>query len=160
MNRVSWSCKRIDGDRVSYPSWSMDRTDILQVEKKKQLLASLSSYNYQFKFKQACRKRYGTTCSWLFHNKEFNDWLNDDESSLFWCHGIRECFFWHLALGLCVGMVIYISRLGENCSHVCRFPPCSIVYRLIPAQRKYYWCLVDSQTGKVPFRRLLFLSTR
>ncbi|KAL2221474.1 hypothetical protein M432DRAFT_587466 [Thermoascus aurantiacus ATCC 26904] len=59
-----------------------------QMEKRERLLASLSSYNYKFSFKQACRKRYGTTCSWITHNKEFNDWLNDSGSSLFWCHGI------------------------------------------------------------------------
>lgn len=59
-------------------------------KKKERLLKSLSSYDYKTAFKQACRKRYGTTCSWFCQSHEFKDWLVDTQSSSFWCYGIRE----------------------------------------------------------------------
>ncbi|KAH0551737.1 hypothetical protein GP486_007045, partial [Trichoglossum hirsutum] len=59
-------------------------------KRRKDLLETLSSYNYKTAFKQARGKRYGATCSWLARTSEFKGWLGDTQSSLFWCHGIRD----------------------------------------------------------------------
>jgi hypothetical protein len=63
---------------------------VLSGKKRARLLKALSSYDYKTAFKQASRKRYGTTSSWLGQTGEFKDWLDDTQSSLFWCYGIRE----------------------------------------------------------------------
>ena len=48
----------------------------------------VSSYDYLAAFKQARKKRHGTTSLWLSQTDEYRDWLGDSQSSLFWCSGI------------------------------------------------------------------------
>ncbi len=58
--------------------------------RREQLLNSLSTYNYMAPFKQARKARHGSTTTWLSETSEFQNWLNQAESSLFWCSGIRK----------------------------------------------------------------------
>ena len=58
--------------------------------KRERLLSSLSTYNHMAPFKQARKARHGSTTAWLSDTQEFQDWLNEAESSLFWCSGIRK----------------------------------------------------------------------
>ncbi|KAI9764860.1 MAG: hypothetical protein M1840_008006 [Geoglossum simile] len=69
-------------------NWRLQASERKSRKKKERLLKSLSSYDYKMAFKQACRKRYGTTCSWFLQSHEFRDWLADARSSVFWCYGI------------------------------------------------------------------------
>ncbi|KAI9770818.1 MAG: hypothetical protein M1839_003044 [Geoglossum umbratile] len=75
-----------DGDEAY--NWRLQASERKSRKKKECLLRSLSSYDYKTALKQACRKRYGTTCSWFCQTHEFKDWLADTQSSSFWCYGI------------------------------------------------------------------------
>jgi len=92
MKHATGDYKPVNGSQVgsAYHMYCGCCANHVSGAKKERLLNSLSSYDYKTAFKQARRKRYGATCSWLAQTGEFKDWLGDTQSSLFWCYGIRE----------------------------------------------------------------------
>lgn len=122
------------------------------------MLASISSYNYRFKFRQACRKRYGTSVHGSLIIK------NSMTGSMMMKHPYSGAM---VSVSTSFILIFGLRRRNANLYQPARGKTvltyvdprrAQIVYRLIPSQRKHYWCLVESQTGKVPVRRLLFLS--
>ncbi|TFB02951.1 Ankyrin repeat domain-containing protein 50 [Trichoderma ghanense] len=57
------------------------------MERRQQLLDSLSTHDYVTPLKQSRRKRYSGTLEWLFKTREFDRWLNDSECPFLWCSG-------------------------------------------------------------------------
>ncbi|KAK4118223.1 hypothetical protein N657DRAFT_405117 [Parathielavia appendiculata] len=55
-------------------------------ERKRQLLDSLSSYDYLPPFKRACKERHCNTAQWIFETAEFRGW-KDGISPWIWCSG-------------------------------------------------------------------------
>ena len=56
--------------------------------RKRQLLDSLSLYDYISPFKRARKKRFGSTGCWLISTTEYQKWLGEQGLSVFWLSGI------------------------------------------------------------------------
>ncbi|KAI9770983.1 MAG: hypothetical protein M1840_002687 [Geoglossum simile] len=83
-----WRAKLDRDEALNWRIQANERQSSGFQERRRSLLNTLSSYDYKTAFKQARRKRYSTTCSWLVQTDEFKGWLGDIQSSLFWCYGI------------------------------------------------------------------------
>ncbi|KAK1750001.1 ankyrin repeat-containing domain protein, partial [Echria macrotheca] len=56
-------------------------------ERRRQLLDSLSSYEYLPPFKRACKARHCGTAQWVFQTDEFQRWKAGARSPWIWCSG-------------------------------------------------------------------------
>ena len=55
---------------------------------KQKLLDALSTYDYLGPLRRERKKRYGRTGLWLSECREYQSWLHDDKSGVFWLSGI------------------------------------------------------------------------
>lgn len=76
--------------RDTYLSWFSLWLWPISVKRRRELLHGLSDYDYKRTFRQACRKRYNNTCTWMLERPAFVEWLKTESSSTFWCSGIRK----------------------------------------------------------------------
>lgn len=79
-------------DRLSEEerSWRLEYHEQKIKARKQFLLDKLSTYDYISALKQLRKKRYGTTSTWLKKTHEYELWLNECKSSIFWLSGILD----------------------------------------------------------------------
>ncbi|KAH8812078.1 hypothetical protein F5884DRAFT_831783 [Xylogone sp. PMI_703] len=85
--RLNGFLSRRDKELEKIKEWKLQRDEQRAREKRRQLLESLSSYDYLAAFKQNRRKKYRATAEWLFGTPEFERWINGTGHPLFWCSG-------------------------------------------------------------------------
>ncbi|CAI0650533.1 unnamed protein product [Colletotrichum noveboracense] len=79
-SRVGSDLDTIKNDRI--------QQDIRRAEQsRRQLLDSLSSYDYLTHFKKACKLRHPKTAEWLFQSTAFTQWEQGLSSPWLWCSG-------------------------------------------------------------------------
>lgn len=70
--------------------WRLQRDRRRKGRHRRKLLDKLSIHDHVSALKQERKKRHSQTSTWLCQTEEFNNWLNESESSLFWCSGHRK----------------------------------------------------------------------
>ncbi|ERF71485.1 hypothetical protein EPUS_00474 [Endocarpon pusillum Z07020] len=90
-------------------------------------LYTILDYNHIAPFKQARKRRHGNTAQWLTQSQEFNRWMNEPGSSVFWCSGklgsgktiltanvINHLFLHRNGIDVCIGF--FFCRYDEAIS--------------------------------------------
>ncbi|KAK2752456.1 hypothetical protein FQN54_008118 [Arachnomyces sp. PD_36] len=85
---VSLFRKRFETETDATRDWRKQVAKQKLRKKRQTLMDNLSSYDYKRAYRQACRKRHGTTGSWIRRRPELDKWISSPESSVFWCGGI------------------------------------------------------------------------
>ena len=81
------SCK-VDRFTQQEQFWKKQVQERDDQARKRQLLDRLSTYHYMSPFKEARKKRCGSTGRWLISTAEYQDWLDAYGFQVFWLSGI------------------------------------------------------------------------
>lgn len=100
--------------------WRLRQTARKVLKLRSSIRENLSSIDHLKAWKQALRPRAPCTAEWIHQEQTFQDWINDNKTSVLWCPGT-------LGVGktvLASNIIAYLHRLSKPetivCHHFCR----------------------------------------
>ena len=69
-----------------------------QIEERRTFLNWISAVDHESDFEGLIKLRHPKTGKWLLEHQSFQEWINQEGSSLLWCRGHRE-LLWSQSVG-------------------------------------------------------------
>ena len=85
-----WATANLPPGLRMWPEYNERMTDMTIEEIRRQLLAKLSSVEYDYKHRNLIRMRHPGTGAWLADKRDFKNWKEEQRSSCLCCYGIRR----------------------------------------------------------------------